>query len=317
MIDSLTDLNSLKEYITNLQNSNFKSLIMKDLLNRSNTDITNINDLKTLLKKKIKYDFYTTGYEGIFINENIMGIIKYLAETGLKDSQGNTYTAENIKQKLNITDQDISKLNVNRQLAISRILAHSNNTKQLDDPTDLSNQDNCDDQPAQPAQAAQPAQSSQLIPWKQDLQITQAKQAQAKKIQSLSRKETVEQYKSDNGAKLIECPDIPKQLFYISQNLDDNKPETINKAEYTYDKDNLESTFDLVNNDYRSDRMFTFSNPLIKNILGPYLGSGKIETFLLFYLFGNDDKELRELKCKNQYLLLESTRSFIEAINPE
>jgi hypothetical protein len=309
-IDNIKDIIILKKFIQNLQESNFKSLIMKDIIDK---DITDLDELKKTLKRKVKYDFYTTGYEGIYINENIMGIIKYLASNGLRDKNGNTYTDEDIRNKLNIKDQDISKLNIGRQLAISRILSHSNNTVTNDN--DPSNPDNCEDQQTStPTQSASQTQS--LIPWKQQLLERKQKQAHAKKIETLSRKTTAMEYTDSVQQITIECKDIPKQLFYVDT-LPEDVPEKINTKEYKYNQDNLKNTFELVNNDYKSDKMFRFSNPIISNILGPYLGQNKIETFLLFYLFGNDDDDLRELKCKNQYLLLESTRSFIDAINPE
>jgi hypothetical protein len=39
-----------------------------------------------------------------------------------------------------------------------------------------------------------------------------------------------------------------------------------------------------------------------------------INDFKIFYLFGNYTKATRELKCAQQYELLETTNNFIEAI---
>ena len=300
---------NIKSFIEKLRDSNFKSLIMKDILDK-NTDKTD-DELKTLLKKKIKYDFYTTGFEGIYINENIMGLIKYLAQTGLKDANGNVYSEDDIKNKLNIIDQNEKKLNIDRQLAIARILLHSNQTEQIDNDPD--NPDNCET-----ATQPQESQSQGLPEWKKQFEERRQKQEAAKKINKLSRIETSKEYSDDSKNIKIECMDIPKQLFYVDNKPQDQAtPEEINNQNYKYYKNNLDNNFDLINSEYKSDKMYMFNNPLIAQILNPYLGPNKIETFLVFYLFGNDDDELRKLKCDNQFLLLESTRSFIEAINPE
>ncbi len=100
--------------------------------------------------------------------------------------------------------------------------------------------------------------------------------------------------------------------------------------------------YDYINNTYSSSKIFCKEFPIIQNILESYLppqptkqpanpgeprvadvdapldfSKSYITDFKVFYLFANYDKKnagLSELKCKNQYDLLENTLGFIEAI---
>jgi hypothetical protein len=102
------------------------------------------------------------------------------------------------------------------------------------------------------------------------------------------------------------------------------------KAGMVYRKDSnqtyiVEKMYNYINDSYSSSKLFSAKKPLIENILESYLpppGSSDfsksyITDFKVFYLFANYDegnKGLNELKCKNQYDLLENTLGFIEAI---
>jgi hypothetical protein len=81
---------------------------------------------------------------------------------------------------------------------------------------------------------------------------------------------------------------------------------------YVYNPDALDEFFDKTIKSYESKKIFCFDNPIIKTILNPYLDI--IGDFKIFYLFGNYEKPMRELKCAQQYELLETTNNFIEAI---
>jgi len=81
---------------------------------------------------------------------------------------------------------------------------------------------------------------------------------------------------------------------------------------YYYNPVALEQFFDKTIESYKSSKIFCYDEPIIKSILNPYLDV--IGDFKIFYLFGNYEKAVRELKCKQQYELLETTNNFIEAI---
>jgi hypothetical protein len=99
--------------------------------------------------------------------------------------------------------------------------------------------------------------------------------------------------------------DIPKQIYK-------KDPSGNDYGNYYYDKHNLDLAFELFNDGYVSSKIFCYDNPIIKSILEPYLL--KINDFKIFYLFGNYTKDTRELKCAQQFELLETTNNFIEAI---
>lgn len=64
---------------------------------------------------------------------------------------------------------------------------------------------------------------------------------------------------------------------------------------------------------YKPDAIYNFENPLIESILKPYIKY--IDDYKIFYLFANYENELiRDLKCANQYKLLNNTEDFIKAI---
>jgi hypothetical protein len=75
----------------------------------------------------------------------------------------------------------------------------------------------------------------------------------------------------------------------------------------------MDSEYRTLADNYKSDRIFNFDNPLITDILEPYLS--EIDDYKVFYLFGNDgDDNIRELKCANQFSLFKNTEDFIQTI---
>jgi len=87
------------------------------------------------------------------------------------------------------------------------------------------------------------------------------------------------------------------------------------------DKEIFDETFSRINSGYQPDKIFTFSDPIIKNILSPYVdeidGKSIVSDYKVFYLFANYGTEIDQvgqLKCANQNDLLITTRNFIESV---
>jgi hypothetical protein len=89
------------------------------------------------------------------------------------------------------------------------------------------------------------------------------------------------------------------------------------------DKEIFDETFSRLNSGYQPDRIFTFNDPIIKNILSPYVDVDEVDKksivsdYKVFYLFANYGTEIEQvgqLKCANQNDLLITTRNFIESV---
>lgn len=85
--------NNINEIITKLMNENFKS-----------ESLSKVNDIE-ILKKKIKYDYFLTPLEGIYINENIAGLIKYLATKMIKDENDRERFVNDLKKTMLQSDK--------------------------------------------------------------------------------------------------------------------------------------------------------------------------------------------------------------------
>jgi hypothetical protein len=83
----------------------------------------------------------------------------------------------------------------------------------------------------------------------------------------------------------------------------------------------LDINFNRINSGYQADRLFAYDNPIIKDILSPYVdevnGNILVSDYKVFYLFanyGSNKKEIGQLKCANQNELLLTTKNFIQSI---
>jgi hypothetical protein len=72
-VEGITTITGLKDLQEGLVKSNFKSELI------SKIDIDSVSKGKSELIKYMSYDYYLTPFEGIYINENIIGLIQYLA----------------------------------------------------------------------------------------------------------------------------------------------------------------------------------------------------------------------------------------------
>ncbi|AYV84093.1 MAG: hypothetical protein Hyperionvirus17_13 [Hyperionvirus sp.] len=88
----------------------------------------NILNIKKDLKNILHYDYYLTPFEGIYINENIIGLTKYLSEKTIVAT-----TAAEIKDKDEFINEKIkkqdTKLNFSYQQKVARVWLISDRTK--------------------------------------------------------------------------------------------------------------------------------------------------------------------------------------------
>jgi hypothetical protein len=260
-------------------------------------------DFYEYLIDSIKYDFYTTGFEGIYINENIIGLIKYLGKDGKKDvvTGQMKYLIDNVadRELISIQKQN-QKLILDYQIKISRLLVMSKleqegeQIKSVDGDYDIKTYvDNI-------IKIIDTPSDTGGVEWQKQVQVNKAKTAEAAGAGEKSN------YTEKGKRRFFKIKgDIPKQIYK-------KDPSGNDYGNYYYDKENIDSAFELFNNGYVSSKIFCYDNPIIKSILEPYLL--KINDFKIFYLFGNYTKDTRELKCAQQFELLETTNNFIEAI---
>lgn len=124
----------LKEYtlltiINNLITNGFKAELINQFKNNNNNNLNQKGQLNTGIKDKflnlIYYDYYLTPLEGIYINENIMGILQYLQN--LTKELG--ITQNNNENDIKI--QDLEKNKFEKKQALARIwMSQSNTTSQ-------------------------------------------------------------------------------------------------------------------------------------------------------------------------------------------
>jgi hypothetical protein len=319
--------------------------------------------LSNYLYESIKYDFYTTGYEGVYINENIIGLIKYLGKDGkkIKDASGKESDFYLIQ---NQTDRDMIKIDqqnnkntfslgikVANLLQLSRIEEEgkiSTSAVQAEKITEYGlrtllnakslNQDVLETEDkniinnALDISSSRPAtdQSSQPA-WMKGIASSRLERKGNKGVMFL----TPDMFKYNKNKK-IKIFDINENNYY-NQIFIKNKqaqpedymtkwdtvqiikpedpisvPQIANVEDYYYNPIALEEAYSKLLNSYTSGKIFCYDQPIIKTILEPYLDI--INDFKIFYLFGNYTKATRELKCAQQYELLETTNNFIEAI---
>ena len=252
----------------------------------------------------VKYDFYTTGFEGIYINENIIGLIKYLGKDGKRDEITGQikYLIDNVadRELISIQKQN-SKLVLDYQIKISRLLMISKLEEEGEQLQNLGDNDyeivkyidtlvKILDTPSKTGE----------VEWQKQVKVNVAKREETEGSGDKSN------YTEKGKRRFFKIKgDIPKQIY--------KKDRLSNEyGKYYYDENNLTEAFNLFNAGYVSSKIFCYDNPIIKSILEPYLL--KINDFKIFYLFGNYTKDVRELKCGQQFELLETTNNFIEAI---
>lgn len=379
-IDRSTEL-ECQQLITNLIENNFKRDALKekfkteenfipinnDMINTVKNilgDFTTSDNKKTQFKEKetievnfkeylyesIKYDFYTTGFEGIYINENIIGLIKYLGKDGKDVFDPVTNTTKSLYLIQNETDRNmidiikqketntfnkniqLSKLinvskmeNEGKQNALSidknafNISAYGQHIIEILKPTNRGGQNALVAELAK-RQGAKNENRAKVGEAMNLPEFTRYDEKTKLKLFKLNSDEYINQLFIKSASEPLKKEQLEKEPIKkqskasTSQGTADVIPVMTlpDYGNYFYNPDALDEFFNKTIKSYESNKIFCYDNPIIKTILNPYLDV--IGDFKIFYLFGNYEKPMRELKCAQQYELLETTNNFIEAI---
>jgi hypothetical protein len=320
-------------------------------------EISDITDKKNLLYESVKYDFYTTGLEALYINENIIGLIKYLGkdEVEIINTDGSKtkkylIQSQTDREMIEINNQNeqnnyIKGINMTSLLSVSR-MEFEGKTRQsitgekssitnygIENLLQLENTDF----------SKYATLKEKIEKFNKDLKkkpitkptgpnyLAGMKEKSAGKFDTQNLPKAY-YYNNNTIAKLynINISDLKfddkdvTQLFI--KDITSQKPIEQNKlrfnekslagyeitSDYYYNMDAIENYYKKLLTSYESKKIYCYEEPIIKLILKPYLQA--IDDFKIFYLFGNYEKQTRELKCAQQYELLETTNNFIEAI---
>jgi hypothetical protein len=301
----------LKTIFSELQNDNFKRELISRVPNLNNLDDS---QKREELIKIIINDYYLAPFEGIYINENIAGIIKYLSVNEnlivveATDETEKQKKLEIMEKNLRNMEQDKS-LNFQKQQKLVRMWLTDN--KSL---TEIANFYNMEDEIL-----------SKLNP------------AQSNIVRNMIDKSDgeIKEFKKYSEASPKDQPSIKSGLKFITINFDKNIVDyketekileelnivpkfllNIKGKDISFNHDNLKTEYEKIKDVYKSDKIFNFDETLIQDILNPYLKH--IADFKVLYLFGNyldsENGKAREMKCEHQYKLLNNTRNFISNI---
>jgi len=251
------NIEDIKTLIITLQNNKFKgeTFFKEEITKKKDSttgkyteeENTDIKDVKEKLKKLLHYDYYLTPFEGIYINENIIGLIKYLGVTKLKDQKD----IDNFKKQF--IDQE----------------------KIQSDKLDFV------------------YKQKRTRMWLRNVEINTRDYEKHYNYYNESSYKNFFNWKEKT----------PSQFFYT------------NTTELNIN--NIKKTYEDISKEYISSKIFNFENPLITEILEPYILH--IKDYKVFYLFGNypPDQTTTDLKCAQQINLLINTENFITAITGE
>lgn len=254
---------------------------------KSGTDDEKIKSIKSTLKTILNYDYLMTPLEGIYINENIIGLIKYLSGKLIKDpvarAKIDVLNKSAVQQKKMIL---VEQRNIARCWLMSRSeddmqsIPIRNNPKQLTYLQMMFNLFNIGS-----------VYQNSFFPW------------------SSSRK-----YFNNIYSGLYE---------YVAPE-PDSVPSPLNASSLRIRFDQLVKQQRFLITTYASNKIFNFDSPIITDILSPYIENDKkdeaynktaIKDYKLFYLFGNyDENQKTQFKCEHQIKLLKNTENFIKAI---
>lgn len=338
-------------------------------------------DYKQYIYDAIKYDFYTTGFEGIYINENIIGLIKYLGKDGkpITLPDGTTKTLYLIQSQSDRDQIDIPEQNKENIIELGKkqanliIISRTNDENQLVRALTIRTQGGGmpprSTTPGNPTSGGPTPNITDMPDYYRDTSGTVMKYVdqgqtgiekyiidiiayiekpdpsgganfmremlikaaegrgaimypQSLKYDENSKLKNIHLDKKNYLDSIYTKPLIGSNniisLGITGQGQDGNMKEAGRITDpsgllnYYYDESGLEQFYKKTIESYQSSKIFCFDEPIIKSILNPYLDV--IGDFKIFYLFGNYEKAVRELKCKQQYELLETTNNFIEAI---
>jgi hypothetical protein len=265
----------------NVSDQNMQQNILNIISQNKGDILKNIQQIKGDLYELVKYDYILTPFEGIYINENIIGLIKFLSSKLIK-SDGKSQ--QNIEKQPPITVDD--QRNIARTLLISKDLVK-----------DMYEKDNI-------------PYGAKLI---QLLKIDDAFLARYQPLY-INKKQAVDndsieicwkENKNNNNNIYLDTERLKAQQEQMAKGYAAEKIFNMDKPLIT---DILEPYIETVSkseSQLGSELESELESESIK----------KIKDYKIFYLFGNyDDDEKTQYKCEHQIKLLKNTENFIRAI---
>jgi hypothetical protein len=243
------------------------------------------NMLKDDDAKQKKYGY--AGLEGIYINENILGLLEVLAQKIQKDNNRKNPVSvvcpqKEIYKKLAETDSKISQLPISAEIIKT--------TKTTD------------------TKASQDEFYSQALFFRSMFNKIRTDQDRNFQIQDDSFFQATKDDSYKTLMRKITSFGIPKTSIRkgLSDNIEDNKNNWINNYDY--------------------NRIFNIEDPPIKSILKDYLEDETFKNFYLFFVVSNNMKEKKNSKgeivekidtCEKQIQLIYDTKDFMDVIANE
>lgn len=273
-IDKKIQNTTVKSVFAELQKEEFK----RELISKIKDEDKNNKDV---LKNIIKNDYYLTPCEGIYINENIAGIIKYLSthKSLIPDDKKRDKQNEALKSMKQDENLDFQK-----QQKLVRMWLLESDVRSLVSTANFFNME---------------SEILEKIKTTERALVTKIMQKTNKEIKELETGKNSDVRKVEEILKSLDI--VPRALF--KKNL----------GKLSFDHPNLKHEYDKVKNIYKSDHIFNFDDTLIHDIIEPYIKD--ISDYKVLYLFGNyldeTNGNAREMKCDPQYKLLKNTKNFV------
>jgi hypothetical protein len=265
-------------------------------------------------------------FEGYYINENVIGILKYLLRTVKFSNIIDETDADNCLEKIidkqkkesngiNLTEDAIMKHAVG--LAYCQKMLDANNPKQNGTRSfkkavfELDNLLGEADGDSQYHTTTYPVNTGSTINQNQSTNIQQGKYRRRQLGGGISS-ENINQ----SGGTFFSHPETGAWKKYVARyNLQDliKNADDINEKNVVNIQTFVDETIIEYNkNTYNSNALFSWRKPLITDIIEPYLK--KTISYELYYLMSNNDSLF---KCEQQINLLYNTYNFIASVEDQ
>ena len=320
--------NELENEISKYTLINFKTAKLTKLskyLEQNNS--SDFNENKTNFLNIIKYNMYTTGLEGIYINENIIGIMKYMTKLIQKESRNIIRIEE---QKDNLTIDNKYKQFKFYLTTKTKNITEYNNIKQHTRTVDTHSESNINSDGTNSKCDSNIENYFTQFDFIDnptfDKDILQKKLINELQCYAYIETKDIAQKTNYFADKPFISDSEVKRIYNITDNTPNNrlfridiykegaseKTTYINNRKIIYNIAGLKEYYDNTLKTYESSKIFNPKRPIITSILDPYLT--KICDFKIFYLLANYTKKMREHKCAQQLELLDLTADFIRMI---
>ena len=299
-INRMNDARAVYERIQALLADGFKGVrmleYMKDLLVRAGIDAVNDEAILAYLQNPVnlqkekdelnnitRYDYLQTPFEGVYINENIVGLIKFLSDKLIKTGASKDIVAK-------IYDQPIIKIKDQRDIARTWLMSKQLDVKKVSKLGEL----------------------KEKFGENETYGQTMIRLLKPNPAMLTAEGKLGEQFAALHLEKRPAGNDIP-----ICYNDNEANSTLFAKNPIVLNIENVKKQRDLMTDperpNYGAEKIFNKQKPLITDILEPYIK--KIKDYKIFYLFGNnDDPKMAQLKCEHQIKLLSNTKDFIKSV---